>query len=97
MNQQFVDDYLLVVENDREAWDDIIQMARAENYNMPAISDIIKEGYETMVSDVIGAVKEELPEAAINLLSQMLFGWGLAEFDAIARRVIEADKEALGD
>jgi len=95
MNQQFVDDYLLVVENDREAWDDIIQMARAENYNMPAISDIIKEGYETMVSDVIGSVREELPEAAVNLLSQMLFGWGLAEFDAIARRVIEADKEAL--
>jgi hypothetical protein len=93
MNQQFVDDYLMVVENDQEAWDDLIQMTRVYKGSVASISDVIKYDYETMVSTVIGTVKDELPSAAVNLLAQLLLGWGASEFDAIAKYAIEADKE----
>lgn len=91
--EQFVSDYLMVVENDQEAWDDLIQMTRVYKGRVASISDVIQYDYETMVSTVIGAVKDELPSAAVNLLAQLLLGWGASEFDAIAKYAIEADKE----
>jgi hypothetical protein len=92
-SEQFVTDYISVVENDQEAWDDLIQMTRVFQGNMVSISEVIKHDYETMVSTVIGAVREELPSAAVNLLAELLFGWGSKEFDTIAKYAIEADKE----
>ena len=89
----FVRDYLMVVENDQEAWDDLIQMTRVYKGRVASISDVIQYDYETMVSTVIGAVKDELPSAAVNLIAQLLLGWGASEFDAIAKYAIEADKE----
>lgn len=89
----FVRDYLMVVENDREAWDDLIQMTRVYKGSVASISDVIRYDYETMVTDVISKVEDELTESAVNLLKQLLFGWGASEFDAIAKYAIEADKE----
>ena len=89
----FVRDYLLVVENDREAWDDLIQMTRVFQGRVSSISDIIKHDYESMVTDVISQVEENIPESAANLLKQLLLGWGMSEFDAIAKYAIEMDRE----
>jgi len=89
----FVRDYLLVVENDREAWDDLIQMTRVYKGSVASISDVIRYDYETMVTNVISQIEESQPEAAVNLLKQILLGWGASEFDAIAKYAIEADKE----
>lgn len=94
--QQFADDYILVVENDREAWDEITQEARRVDYNMPQLSDSIKEQFENLVAQVIENSEEELTEFGGNVLRQLLIGWGSSTFDIIAREVIARDKEALG-
>lgn len=92
-SEQFVNDYLLVIENDREGWDDLIQMVRTCQGDVSAVSEIIRYDYETMVTNVISQVEDDLTEAAVNLLKQLLFGWGMREFDTIAKYAIEADKE----
>ncbi len=89
----FVRDYLMVVENDQEAWDDLIQMTRVYKGSVASISDVIQYDYETMVTNVISQVEETIPASAVNLLKQLLLGWGASEFDAIAKYAIEADKE----
>jgi hypothetical protein len=89
----FVRDYLMVVENDQEAWDDLIQMTRVYKGSVASISDVIQYDYETMVTNVISQIEESQPAAAVNLLKQILLGWGASEFDAIAKYAIEADKE----
>ena len=89
----FVNDYLSVVENDQEAWDDLIQMTRVFQGNVALISDVIKHDYETMVTNVISQVEEEIPQSAVNLLRQLLLNWGMREYDTIAKYAIEADKE----
>ncbi len=89
----FVRDYLMVVENDQEAWDDLIQMTRVFQGRVATVSDVIKYDYENMVTNVISQVEETIPQSAVNLLKQILLGWGASEFDAIAKYAIEADKE----
>jgi hypothetical protein len=95
-SQQFADDYILVVENDREGWDEITQEARRVDYNMPALSDSIREQFEALVSQVMENVEEDVTEFGSNLLKQILNGWGASTFDIIAREVIARDKETLG-
>lgn len=94
--QQFADDYILVVENDREAWDEITQEARRVDYSMPLLSDSIKEQFEQLATQVIENVEEDTTEFGTNLLRQILIGWGSSTFDIIAREVIARDKESLG-
>lgn len=95
-SQQFADDYILVLENDREGWDEATQEARRVNYNMPALSDSMREQFEALVSQVMENVEEDVTEFGSNLLKQILMGWGAGTFDKIAREVIARDKEALG-
>jgi hypothetical protein len=94
--QQFADDYLMVVENDREGWDEITQEARRVGYNMPKLSDSIREQYEQLASQVIENVEEDVTEFGANVLRQILLSWGSSPFDIIAREVIARDKETLG-
>jgi hypothetical protein len=94
--QQFADDYMLVIENDREGWDEITQEARRVNYNMPQLSDSIREQFEQLASQVIENSEEEVTEFGVNVLRQILLGWGSSPFDIIAREVIARDKESLG-
>jgi hypothetical protein len=93
---QFVNDYMLVVENDREAWDEITQEARRVDYKMTELSDSIKEQYEQLIAQVLENTREDVTEFAHLLLSQLLLGWGASAFDSIARQVIARDREALG-
>ena len=94
--QQFADDYILVVENDREGWDEITQEARRLNYSMPQLSDSIKEQFESLVTQVIENSEEEITEFGANVLRQILIGMGSSTYDIIAREVIARDKESLG-
>jgi hypothetical protein len=94
--QQFADDYMMVVENDREGWDEITQEARRVGYNMPQLSDSIREQFEQLASQVIENVEEDVTEFGANVLRQILLNWGSSPFDIIAREVIARDKETLG-
>jgi predicted nucleic acid-binding OB-fold protein len=95
-SEQFAIDYLLVVENDREAWDEVTQEARRVDYNMPQLSDSIREQFEQLASQVIENSEEELTEFGTNVLRQILLCLGSSPFDLIAREVIARDKETLG-
>lgn len=95
-SQQFADEYILVLENDREGWDEATQEARRVDYNMPALSDSIREQFESLASQVIDKSEEEITEFGANVLRQILIGWGTSTFDKIACEIIERDKEALG-
>lgn len=92
----FANDYLIVIENDREGWDEITQEARRVNYSIAKLSDSIRDQWEALASEVIEKIEDEVSPLGVDLMRQMLFGWGEIAFDKIAREVIERDKETLG-
>jgi uncharacterized protein YbaP (TraB family) len=90
-SEQFAQDYLLVIENDQEAWTQAIAKARALNHSMTALSDDLRQGYEVLVDKAIANLEGKASEFGINLMKQILIGWGMSEFDKIARSIIESD------
>lgn len=93
-SEQFANDYLMVAENDYQAWSELLDAAR-DNSSVPALSDILREHWEKMIEKVFTSLKRErddqtaLDDYQLDLLRQMLNGWGSTPFDAIARVVLE--------
>jgi hypothetical protein len=93
--EQFANDYLLVIENDREAWDDALQSAREHDHNVVALSDDIRKQWETLVDDIALMVNDKNGEVAGLIIRQTLQGWGSTPFDLIARHIITTSEEIL--
>ena len=91
--EQFANDYLLVVENDQDAWDDITQTARQANHAVAPLSDEIRWQWESLVNKIAEDVEEEYTGIAGLIIRQTLGTWGSAPFDIIATHVIARDLE----
>jgi len=85
---QFVEDYLLVTDNDSESYHEIMGMPELLAGNMSGLSDRMREEFETYISEVVERENEAGHEAGALLISQLLIGWGSATFDRIARHYI---------
>jgi putative heme iron utilization protein len=90
--QQFVEDYLLVSDNNFTAYRLAMQMAKESGGSVPKMSDRLREQYESAISQVIER-ERRLNEYTADLLSQLLLGWGSPVFDDIARHYIDKDLE----
>lgn len=92
--EQFVSDYCLVVDNDFNAYAEIMDKQETEVKNVSGLSDVLRAEFETYISQVVEREKENGHEVGSLLISQMLIGWGSDVFDDIARHYIQLKTEA---
>ena len=89
---QFVEDYLLITDNESEAYSEIMEMTK-EYETVSALSDQMREEFESYISGVVERESELGHEPGALLISQMLIGWGSRAFDQIARHYLEKAAE----
>jgi hypothetical protein len=85
---QFVDDFTLVADNDQDIYSEIME-ATKEYETVSALSDQLREDFESYVSQVAERERELGHTGEALLISQMLIGWGSDAFDRIARHYLE--------
>lgn len=86
--QQFAEDFLLVMENDYEAYSEIMDDTRNTG-SMVELSDKLREEYETLTAQIVELVEEEVSPIASLLIAQLLQGQGSLPFDLIAKQLRE--------
>ena len=91
---QFVSDYTLVIDNDRDSYQEIMDMEELKTENMSGLSDRLRDEFEAYISQVVEREREAGHEAGALLISQMLIGWGSHVFDRIARHYIGIKTES---
>lgn len=93
--EQFVTDFLMVSDNDRDTYYEIIDTVRANKNSVPAVSENLREGWETEISKALDVLRqsEEVELSTIDTMQEMLLGWGSDVFDDIARHYIQKDGE----
>ena len=91
--EQFVYDYLLVVDNNQEAHSLALDIAREAQGSVFRASDKYREQFEDAISQVVERERENGNELIADLISQLLIGFGAAPFDDIAKHYIDADIE----
>jgi hypothetical protein len=87
--EQFVSDYLLVIDNDRHAYSEVMELVAKHEGNVPAISDQLREEFEEYISQVAEREQEDGRLVGSLLISQLLIGFGSDAFDDIARHFVE--------
>lgn len=84
----FANDYLMVAENDAVMYE---LLKKFSVISTPTLSDLLKDWYDETVSKVISEIKSakkgKFSDFEINLMIQLLCGWGSRPFDTIAREV----------
>ena len=85
--EQFATEWLLVAENDQETYTELMQNAR-EADGMVALSDKLREEWETLAEQVVDLVRDKISETASLFIAQILQGQGSLPFDIIARETL---------
>jgi hypothetical protein len=93
--EQFVNDFTLITDNDRDAYFETIDLVRAKKESMTAISETMREGWENQIAKAVDVLRQsgEVEAVTIDIMSQMLNNWGSDVFDDIARHYIVKDGE----
>lgn len=93
--EQFIHDFIMVVENDFNAWTRITEMA--ETTHLFQFATDLCDNYEDLVQIAIAQIKDEF---ARNLFRQLLSGWGGDTWIAVAKEIqerVEADGVKIGN
>ena len=92
--EQFVEDYTLVPDNTREAYEKVMGYARDAD-NFITLSDVLREEWEDYIEAV--ATREDLAgrEVGALLIRQFLANPGSAPFDDIARHYLAKVSEEV--
>ena len=88
----FVRDWLLVVENDYEAWNHLLDLVKELEYDRVRVAQQLHDDWHFLVDQMSSAVEDRVSELASLLLRQMLV-MGDYPFESIASYVIERVKE----
>jgi hypothetical protein len=89
--EQFKQDFLLVMENDYEAYTEL--MADVKNTEgVVELSDTLRGEWETLAEQVTELVTEQVSEIAGLLIAQLLQGQGSLPFDLIAKQLREENE-----
>lgn len=86
--EQFITDYTLVIDNDYDAYREVMDKEETNAKNVSGLSDVLRNEFETYISQVVEREREAGHEAGALLISQMLIGWGSWTFDQIAKHYI---------
>ena len=94
---QFVQDFTLVVDNDREMFEYIMNSPNTINKNVAGLSEELKDEFETRIDFVIQNLnkggKYNSGQLTALLISQMLMNLGSETYDTLARYYIEIKTE----
>lgn len=85
--EQFIDDYTLVIDNDYQAYVEVMGYAH-EAESMTALSDKLREEFEGYIEQVATREEEEGREVRALLIRQLLQNQGVSVWDSIARHYL---------
>lgn len=91
-SEQFAQDFLLVMENDFEAYQELMETAK-NSHTLPDLSDTLRNEWETLAEQVKELVEENISPTAGLLIGQLLQGQGSRPFDLIAKELLIMNKE----
>jgi hypothetical protein len=83
-SEQFVEDYLMVSENDQEAYYEHIGLV--SSYGVTKAGEIMRGQFEEWISNLANQEEERGNEYGSLLIRQLLIGWGADSFYKIAER-----------
>jgi cell fate regulator YaaT (PSP1 superfamily) len=87
--EKFVREYLLVLDNDRDAYSELIEVVRKHEGEVFAISSELREAFEEYISQVADREREDGRQVGGDLIAQLLAGFGSEVFEDIARHYVE--------
>ena len=90
---QFAHDFIMVTDNNGEAYREAIDTARNEGGNVAKVSDKFREQFEAYISDVVEREHEQGNHFGADLIGELLLGFGSSPFDIIAKHYIDTDLE----
>ena len=85
--EQFVDDYTLVVDNTREAYEEVMELAHNSDRFTP-LSDTLREQFEDYIAEVADREEKAGREVGALLIRQMLLNLGADVWGDIARHYL---------
>jgi len=88
----FVEDWLLVIENDQESWTRLVDDVKSMDCDLIAVTTYLREEWDVLVDQMASAVEDKVSEVGALLLRQMLLT-GDYPFQIIANHVISSIKE----
>lgn len=89
--EQFANDWLLVIENDRDSWTQLVDDAKSMDLNIIALTAHLREGWDELIDQMETEVSR-ISDVACLLLRQMLV-MGDRPFELIARYVVDRINE----
>ena len=92
--EQFANDWLLVIENDQDSWNQLTDTVKELDYDVLRISQALRGEWDELVSQISELVEDQISDVASLLLRQMLYT-GDYPFEVIARHVVERVKEVV--
>ena len=90
--EQFANDWLLVIENDQDSWNQLVEDVKSMECDLIATTAYLREEWDVLVDQMASAVEDEVSEIGALLLRQMLVTGDYA-FQLIANQVISSIKE----
>lgn len=90
--QQFVDDYMLVIENDLHAWQHHKSIVAQED-NIFGVADRLRDEFESFVDESLNKLDPSHEDYRVNLMREMLLGWGTYPYENIARELLARIEE----
>lgn len=88
----FAEDWLLVIENDQESWNQLVEDVKSMGCDLIATTAYLREEWDVLVDQMASAVEDKVSEIGALLLRQMLVTGDYA-FQLIANHVISSIKE----
>ena len=89
--EQFANDWLLVIENDRESYEQLVEDVKSMDLNVISVTAYLREEWDVLIDQMETEVSR-ISDVACLLLRQMLV-MGDRPFELIANHVISAVKE----
>jgi hypothetical protein len=90
---QFANDWLLVIENDQDSWNQLVDEVKNKNCDLIATTAYLREEWDTLIDQMADAVEAKVSEIGALLLRQMLAGYGDYAHQLIANHVISSITE----
>jgi hypothetical protein len=89
-SEQFIEDYLLVMDNDEDAWRDLKTTA-SQSVDVHEFTNVLRQEWDDYVNQVAGLAEKEWGNdaPATLLIRQIMGGWGDSEWFAIAKHFRE--------
>ena len=83
---------MIVIENDQDAWNKHVAIAKDKN-NVYKIADIIRDEFEDNVNEYLNKIDPSHSEYIVNIMREMLLGWGATPYENIACEIMNRLEE----